>query len=166
VVREDLNAPSFGSSPISPISVLVGAPAPLLRGGIVSALVEDPRISVVAQPTNEDATLGGIRALHPHVAVLDVDALRRRGIELMRQISRTRTGTRVIFLPSASSPRAVHKTLASGVSGYVGRYATAAELRSTVVAVANGQTVVGEPLRRALLREIRVSGRLCGSGAT
>lgn len=111
---------------------------------------------------------GALRALRPDVAVLDAESLRDHGIDLMRRISRTRIGTRVVFISCTSTPSAVHKKIASGVSGYAGRHATEAELRSTVVAVANGQTVVAEPLRRALLREIaalenpevkRLSGR-------
>lgn len=127
---------------------------PLFQRGAIEALGEDPEIEVVAQAATGEAALEAIIRTAPDVALLEVELPGLDGEELLRGVARADLATRVLLLTLAGDPAAIRRGLASGVSGCLSKRASEAELRSAVIVVAGGGTVLTEELRVSVLDEI------------
>lgn len=131
---------------------------PLFSEGAVHAIDEHTALDAVAEVVEGQSALGEILRLAPDVAVLDLELLNKETPELLRELSRAGSRTRVIFVSGSDDAHCLQEHLASGVTGYLSKRTDADEMRRAVIAVANGDVVISDGMRRALMKQLQQRG--------
>ncbi|HWK30402.1 MAG TPA: response regulator transcription factor [Solirubrobacter sp.] len=126
-------------------SVLVADDHPLTREGLVRALRDDGRFTVVAEAADGRDAVALAQELTPDLAVLDARMPQLDGIQAMQAITRTAPGTRVVMLSAFDDRIVVRAALASGASGYLTKDADRATICDALARVAAGEIVTPRP---------------------
>src|SRR5213594_1841977 len=101
------------------IRVFVADDHPLYREGVVRAIRERPEFEFVGETGDGREALDAIRALEPHVAVVDLRMPSLDGIAIASAIDRDRLPTRVLMLSAATDAAIVYDSVAAGAAAYV-----------------------------------------------
>jgi two-component system nitrate/nitrite response regulator NarL len=124
----------------APVRVLVADDHPLFRRGLVSTLQRGGLIRVVAEADNGLDALRLIDELEPDVAVLDHRMPELSGAEVCARLAERGEPPRtaLLVLSAYEDPDVVWSAVSAGIAGYVGKSATAKEIRDAVLRVAEG----------------------------
>ena len=141
-----------------PIRVLVAEDHPLYRKGLGDAIRSRPDFALVSEVADGRKALEAIREHAPDVAVLDIKMPELDGISVLRAVERDGLVTRVILLSAFTGGEVVHAALTHGVSGFLSKHSSGAEICDAVGAVARGDTIIGREMQAALAGELRLRG--------
>lgn len=153
--RSSLVLVSEDSEPERPIGILVVEDHRLVREGTAELLARDRLLSVVGQAESGEQALELIGALHPDVALVDVELPGMNGIALAREIAARSATIKVIVLSAYDDYAYVIGALEAGVAGYLLKTASARELADAVRTAAGGAMVIDESISRRLTRRWR-----------
>jgi two-component system, NarL family, nitrate/nitrite response regulator NarL len=134
------------------VSVLVVAEVLLYREGLTRALGQRGRISVVGTVTNAQEAITCIGRLQPEVVLLDVATT--EGLAAVRSIRAAAPGAKVVALALPEAEANVIEYAEAGVSGYVSRDATLADLEAVVESVARGEVLCSPRIAASLLQRV------------
>ncbi len=125
------------------ISLLVVDDHPLFRQGVVDSLSLESDMIVVGQAASGEEGLELIRALHPHIAILDVNLPGMNGQQITHLIVQEKLPTRVLLLTGYDDvEQALHAALA-GAAGYCAKDIEPQNLSNVIRDVAAGKYVIG-----------------------
>jgi two-component system, NarL family, nitrate/nitrite response regulator NarL len=144
------------------ISVVVADDHPLFRRGVVRAIEEDGRLSVVGEAENGHDALREIRRRGPELAILDMHMPGMDGLAVLEQVTAAQLPTRVMMLSAFAEPALVHRALAAGASGFLAKETEDAALCSALVRAAIGEIVVNAELLAAVMAQIGVQRDVVG----
>jgi two-component system, NarL family, nitrate/nitrite response regulator NarL len=124
----------------APVRVLVADDHPLFRRGLVSTLQRGGLIRVVAEADNGLDALRLIDELEPDVAVLDLRMPELSGAEVCARLAERGEPPRtaLLVLSAYEDPDVVWSAVSAGIAGYVGKSASAQDIRDAVLRVAEG----------------------------
>jgi len=125
---------------------------PIFRQGLRHVLEADPRLRVVGEAGDGASALEQIRALHPDVAVLDIEVPQADGLTLTRALQALRPPVTVLILSMHKEEQFVNAALDAGVHGYVLKENAVTEAVNAVKAVAAGETYLCPAVSGCLLR--------------
>ncbi|MGN9841827.1 response regulator transcription factor [Nonomuraea sp. H19] len=153
------------------IRVLLADDEHLIRGAIAALLDLEDGIEVVAQVGRGDAVLPAVAEHRPDVAVLDIEMPGMDGLSAAEQIS---SQCKIVILTSLGRPGYLRRAMAAGVSGFLGKDASAEELAMAIRKVQGGGRYLDAELAAAamaagdspLTERERDALRLAGDGAT
>jgi len=128
------------------LRVLVADDHPLFRAGIVRALEEDHRFSVVGEAGDGDRAERLIRELDPDVALVDLRMPGLDGFKLLAGLRHRDPPVAVVVLTAYTHPSLVHSAMASGAAAFVAKDNDREEILKVLVDVAAGR-------RRVLVEE-------------
>lgn len=137
----------------SKVRILVGDDHPVYRDGIVRLFA--PIAEVIAQVANGKDALHVIRSEHPDVAVLDYRMPYFDGAQVAGIVLRENLPTRVVILSAFDDSAMVYRAMQDGVSGYLTKESSARQIVDTVLACAQGETILPDDLTSGLVQEIR-----------
>jgi two-component system response regulator DesR len=151
--------------------VLLADDEHLIRGAIAALLDLEEGIEVVAQVGRGDEILAAVAEHRPDVAVLDIEMPGMDGLSAAEQIS---SQCKIVILTSLGRPGYLRRAMAAGVSGFLGKDASAEELAMAIHKVQSGGRYLDAELAAAAMaagdspltdRE-RDALRLAGDGHT
>ncbi|MET8000320.1 response regulator transcription factor [Nonomuraea glycinis] len=151
--------------------VLLADDEHLIRGAIAALLDLEDGIEVVAQVGRGDEVLAAVAEHRPDVAVLDIEMPGMDGLSAAEQISSL---CKIVILTSLGRPGYLRRAMAAGVSGFLGKDASAEELAMAIHKVQSGGRYLDAELAAAAMaagdspltdRE-RDALRLAGDGHT
>ncbi|MEV0145715.1 MULTISPECIES: response regulator transcription factor [unclassified Nonomuraea] len=151
--------------------VLLADDEHLIRGALAALLDLEDGIEVVAQVGRGDEVLAAVTEHRPDVAVLDIEMPGMDGLSAAEQIS---SQCKIVILTSLGRPGYLRRAMAAGVSGFLGKDASAEELAMAIRKVQSGGRYLDAELAAAAMaagdspltdRE-RDALRLAGDGAT
>jgi two-component system response regulator DesR len=151
--------------------VLLADDEHLIRGAIAALLDLEDGIEVVAQVGRGDEILAAVAEHRPDVAVLDIEMPGMDGLSAAEQIS---SQCKIVILTSLGRPGYLRRAMAAGVSGFLGKDASAEELAMAIHKVQSGGRYLDAELAAAAMaagdspltdRE-RDALRLAGDGHT
>ncbi|NUR84171.1 MAG: response regulator transcription factor [Nonomuraea sp.] len=151
--------------------VLLADDEHLIRGALAALLDLEEGIEVVAQVGRGDEVLAAVTEHRPDVAVLDIEMPGMDGLTAAEQISGS---CKIVILTSLGRPGYLRRAMAAGVSGFLGKDASAEELAMAIRKVQSGGRYLDAELAAAAMaagdspltdRE-RDALRLAGDGAT
>lgn len=151
--------------------VLLADDEHLIRGAIAALLDLEEGIEVVAQVGRGDEVLAAVAEHRPDVAVLDIEMPGMDGLSAAEQISSL---CKIVILTSLGRPGYLRRAMAAGVSGFLGKDASAEELAMAIHKVQSGGRYLDAELAAAAMaagdspltdRE-RDALRLAGDGHT
>jgi two-component system nitrate/nitrite response regulator NarL len=136
------------------VTVVVGDDHPMYRAGVVGALKETDRISVVAEVGDGRAALDAIREHRPAVALLDYRMPELDGLAVVTAVARDNLPTRVLLLSATEDPATVYEALAAGAAGYLTKESNRDEIVAAVISCAKGGGYVPAHLAGGLASEV------------
>ena len=133
------------------VTVVVADDQSAVREGLVLLLGTLPGITVVGQAEDGEAAVELVRAIRPHVVLMDLNMPRCDGVEATRRIRAEYPGTQVVVLTTYSDDESIIAALRAGALGYLTKAATRAEIGRAVQAAAAGQAVLDPGVQQRLL---------------
>jgi DNA-binding NarL/FixJ family response regulator len=138
---------------------------PLFLDGL-RILLESAGVEVVGAASDGVQLLELADRVTADVVVVDIDMPGRDGISAVGELRRRRPDTPVLVLTMHDDPVIVRRALAAGARGYVLKGAAHGSIVRAVLAVADGDTVLGGSTREALLATPRALPPLPFPGLT
>ncbi|MBZ5708629.1 response regulator [Nannocystis pusilla] len=119
-----------------------------------------PEFGVLGLFTDAAAALAAALRLHPDLLLLEVELPGRQGVDLVRQLRRSNSAVRCVFVTQRADPVRARECLAAGAWGYVLKDASPAELIAGLRTVAAGGVHVSPQIEALLARrEASAPGR-------
>jgi two-component system, NarL family, response regulator DegU len=146
------------------IKLLICEDQTLMRQGLVTILGLEPGLTVVGEAADGAEAVAQVRALHPDIALMDVQMPGMDGIEATRLITAAYPDTRVIILTTFDYEEYVFEGVKAGAMGYMLKDSPAPDLIHTIRRVHAGERFIQPAVASKLLFEFAQSDRR-GSGA-
>lgn len=127
---------------------------PLFREGVAATLQAEAAIEVIGQGATADEAIALCERLTPHVLLLDIGIV-GDGLEAARRIPKVAPQVRIVMLTASDNEDHVAAALDAGVKGYILKGIDGAQLVSTVLAIARGETYVTPGLAARILSTMR-----------
>ncbi|MEW5931007.1 MAG: response regulator transcription factor [Gemmatimonadota bacterium] len=140
------------------IRVLLADDHAVLRGGLRALLSLEPDMDVVGEVSTGEEAIERVRALRPHVVVMDLAMPGMGGMEATRQVTALNLGTRVLILTSHAEEEYLLPVLEAGASGYVQKTSADKDLILAVRTVARDEVFLYPSATRLLLRGYKTAG--------
>ena len=118
----------------------------VVREALRVLLESEPDLEVVGQTHDGNQVVGLVERLQPDVVVLDLMLPGQGGLEVIRQLARSSSATRVVVLSMHDSEAYVIEALRNGALGYALKRAEAAELVRAIREAAAGRRYLSPPL--------------------
>ncbi len=134
----------------APVSVIVADDQSAVREGLVLLLGTLPGIEVAGEAADGDAAVQLVAAVHPQVALMDLNMPGCDGVAATRRITADHPGTRVVVLTTYADDESIIGALRAGALGYLTKDATRAEIGRAVLAAAAGQAVLDPGVQQRL----------------
>jgi DNA-binding NarL/FixJ family response regulator len=134
-----------------PIRVLLVDDQPLMRVGFAMVLDAEEDLDVVGEAGDGAAALAQVRALSPHVVLMDVRMPGMNGIDATERIVAEHPEVRVLVLTTFDLDEYAFAALRAGASGFLLKDAEPAALIGAIRAVASGDAVVAPRVTRRML---------------
>lgn len=131
------------------IKVLLAEDMHMLRGALVALLDLEPDIEVVANLSSGDEVLPAARAVHPDVAVLDIDLPGKDGVSVADELRTAMPGCRTLILTNLGRPGMVRRALDAKVNGFLLKDTPSDRLANAIREVAVGRRVIDSDLALA-----------------
>ncbi len=143
------------------IEVHVSSSTRLLRDGLALSLGQEVGMAVTSTAGSLHEALSQIADRPPHVAIVDVSI--SASVHVVRSISQTFNGVKVLAISLPESEGDVIACAEAGAAGYVPRDASLADLVTAIRSVARGEALCSPRIAAALLRRLAARS-LVGEG--
>lgn len=137
------------------VRVIVAHPHPLLRSGLSALLRAKQDITIVGEASDEASTLQLISEQKPDVLVLDWDLTHSNDWQILKQISASGIGVRVVLIGVRDDDEDVHFAIQLGAAGILSNETTADSLHDSIQKVSAGQCVLGSVGVESLVGSLR-----------
>jgi two-component system nitrate/nitrite response regulator NarL len=127
----------------------------VFREALARAVGARPDFKLVGASSDGGEALDQLRALAPHVALLDYRLPTLDGLAILKALVEDGLGTRVVILTGASTSDAIYEAVTLGAAGFLTKQATIDEICSAIAAAAAGDTVLAPAVQAGLVGELR-----------
>jgi DNA-binding NarL/FixJ family response regulator len=135
--------------------VLIVDDHPVTRDGLRSALSTSNEVEIVGEATNGLEAVEAVRNLLPEVVFMDVRMPGMDGLQATKEIRQVSPDTKVILFTVEESRAAIADAIRAGVSGYLLKDVSAAELVNAAKLALEGKAVIHPTLTRAFIEEVQ-----------
>ncbi|GAA4574693.1 response regulator transcription factor [Planotetraspora kaengkrachanensis] len=140
------------------VRVLIVDDHPTFRAGLRAILDGRHGIVVVDEADDGESAVAAAARCAPDVVVMDLAMPGLDGVAATRRIAGGPDSVKVLVLTMNDTDQALHAVLRAGARGYVLKDASADEIRSAVLAVAEGRAIFGTGVSERLLRSFAGQG--------
>jgi DNA-binding NarL/FixJ family response regulator len=140
------------------IQVLVADDEAMVRAGVRAILATDGGIEVVAEAADGHQAVELVRALRPHVALLDIRMPGLDGLAAADEIAAVAPATGVIMLTTFGQDDYIAHALGGGAAGFLLKASDPRELIIAVHAVADGAAFLSPAVAHRVIRKYRNVG--------
>jgi DNA-binding NarL/FixJ family response regulator len=120
-------------------TVLIVDDHPLVRRGIRTLLQSQPDLHIVGEAAEGMTALHLIQLHQPDLVVLDIVMPGVGGVDLLRELARTRSHTKLVVLSLHDDPAYVQEAMRLGASGYVLKHSASTALIPAVRSALSGR---------------------------
>jgi DNA-binding NarL/FixJ family response regulator len=135
------------------MKVLIVDDHPVTRDGLRSALSTSDEVEIVGEATTGEEAVLLVKELAPEVVFMDVRLPGITGIEATKQVLSFAPDTKIILFTVEESRSALADAMRAGVSGYLLKDVSAAELIQAGKLALEGKAVIHPTLTRAFIEE-------------
>ncbi|HEX9532367.1 MAG TPA: response regulator transcription factor [bacterium] len=136
------------------IRVLVVDDHSVVRLGIRMILQPEPDIEVVGEVERSRDVLQHVRALSPHVVLMDIMLGGGDGIEATRAIKQHCPDVQILIVTAYADQQLFQKAVEAGAVGYVLKDITPTNLASAIRAVHTGKTMINPAVARQMVEHL------------
>ena len=130
----------------------------LMRAGLRAVLSSDETIEVVGEATTGRHAIERVRALRPHVVLMDVRMPDLDGIAATREILATSPEIKVLILTTFEQGDYIFGAINAGASGFLLKRTRPEELITAVHTVAAGDSLLSPSVTRRVLDRMAKQG--------
>jgi DNA-binding NarL/FixJ family response regulator len=145
------------------MKVLIVDDHPVTRDGLRSALSTSDEVEVVGEAASGEDAVRLVKELAPEVVFMDVRLPGITGIEATRQVLSFAPDTKIILFTVEESRTALADAMRAGVSGYLLKDVSAAELIQAGKLALEGKAVIHPTLTRAFIEEAQYADHRPGT---
>src|SRR5512145_2389465 len=131
----------------------------VVRSGLRMLLANEADIEIVGEAGTAREALEAVMALRPDIVLMDIGLPDASGIDVARDIKRTRPETAIVALTIHEDEEYFFKMLEAGATGYVPKRAAPEELLTAIRAAATGQVYLYPSLAKLLVRDFLSGGQ-------
>jgi len=135
------------------MKVLIVDDHPVTRDGLRSALSTSDEVEIVGEAASGEEAVQLVKELAPEVVFMDVRLPGITGIEATKQVLGFAPDTKIILFTVEESRAALADAMRAGVSGYLLKDVSAAELIQAGKLALEGKAVIHPTLTRAFIEE-------------
>jgi len=122
---------------------------------LATMLRTEPEIEVVGQAGTVRGAIDEARTLQPDVVLLDVHMPDGSGIEAAAAIKKNRPQTQVVILTSDDEESVLQSAVQVGVTGYLSKHESAAQVVEAVRSAARGEALIAPYMLARLLHGLQ-----------
>jgi len=130
--------------------VLVVDDHPMVREGLRSML-DGEGVEIVGEAASGTEALARVRELQPDVVLLDLELPDQDGLTVLKRVREAVPGAAVLVVTMHQDPGRVRLAVEAGAAGYVLKGVNRTELRASIRAVRDGESVFDPRLLRQAL---------------
>src|SRR5690349_13943 len=142
------------STSVAAIRVLVVDDHAVFSDALATILRTEPDIEVVGKGGTVREAIDAARELQPNVVLLDVHMPDGSGIEAAAEIKKDRAQTQVVILTSDEDEAVLRAAVQAGVTGYLSKHESAAQVVQAVRSAAQGEALIAPYMLARLLKGI------------
>ncbi len=128
------------------IRVIIAEDHAVVREGTRELLDREEDIEVIGEAANGAEAVALVEGLNPDVAILDISMPVVSGLEAARELKKTGSHAKIIFLTVHEESDFVRESFASGGSGYVIKPRLGTDLALAIQEVLAGRSFISPPL--------------------
>lgn len=133
------------------IRVMIAEDQAMVRGALAALLTLEGDIEIVAQVARGDEVVAAAQAIHPDVALLDIEMPGMDGLDAAAALRDQEPRCRTLILTTFGRPGYLRRAIESGAVGFLLKDAPAAELAAAIRRIVAGERVVDPKLALAAL---------------
>ena len=133
------------------IQIIIADDHPIFRSGLKQIIEEDDGIEILGYAENGEKALEKIDELNPEIALLDIDMPKMTGLQVLKQMKKSRSTTKVIFLTVFSSEDIFDEAMELGVSGFVLKDCAANDIVDCIYKVAEDNYYISPSISNLLV---------------
>jgi DNA-binding NarL/FixJ family response regulator len=137
---------------VATIRVLVVDDHVVFSDALATILGAEPEIEVVGKGGTVQEAISLARALQPDVVLLDIHMPDGSGIEAVAAIKKDRPQTQVVILTSDEDESVLRSAVQAGVTGYLSKHESAAQVVQAVRSAARGEALIAPYMLARLLQ--------------
>lgn len=134
------------------ISVVIADDHPMFREGVKQALANDPSLDLLGSASDGEQAAALISEHSPNVAVLDLNMPKKSGLQVLKELKSSGSGTAVLFLTMFDDEDILNEAMDLGVRGYILKESASIDIVNAVHAVRDGQYYISPALTDKLMK--------------
>lgn len=138
-----------------PVRILLADDHPIFRDGLRRLLETEPGFHVVGEASDGAEAVAMARKLKPDLLLLDLAMPKHPGLEAVRELGSSGTGTRILLLTAAVEKEQIVEALQLGARGVVLKESATQLLLNSIHAVMDGHYWVGREIISNLVEYLR-----------
>jgi DNA-binding NarL/FixJ family response regulator len=131
---------------------------PLVREWLTNLINQQPDLAVCGEAETGPQAIQSILHLKPDVAIIDISLKDSSGIELIKDLKQTVSGTATLVLSMHEEPHYAERALRAGAKGYIAKRETTRKVIAAIRQVLSGGIYISEELASALAAQF-VAGK-------
>ncbi|HBF39540.1 MAG TPA: DNA-binding response regulator [Firmicutes bacterium] len=133
------------------IQIIIAEDHHLVRAGLKAFLQQEADVSIVGEASDGPETLEITERLKPDILILDIGMPKLNGIQILRKLTDSKLGTRVIILTMYSDTSFIKRSFQYGAKGYLLKNSVSEELILAVRAVYRGEIFLSSAISGFIL---------------
>jgi DNA-binding NarL/FixJ family response regulator len=130
----------------------------IVRAGIVALIGRERDMQVVGEADNGRAGIEKVRALSPHVVLMDITMPLMDGIKATQEISNLKPAPKVLVLTEHEQEEYIKRLMQAGANGYLLKSSLAEDLIRAIRSVQKGESFFAPSVSRVMVESfIRTS---------
>jgi DNA-binding NarL/FixJ family response regulator len=129
----------------------------LFRRGLISLLEEMNEFQILGEASNGQDALQVIEKVKPDIVLLDINMPILDGIQTLAEIRKTNQDLKVLMLTISQNDEDLIGAIVAGANGYVLKNTEPETLRSTIMQVSAGNSVLSPEITAKVLQAVRRS---------
>jgi DNA-binding NarL/FixJ family response regulator len=142
---------------MSSVNLVVVDDHALFRRGLISLVGEMPDFHVVGEASNGHEALQVIENTHPDIVLLDINMPVMNGIETLNEIRKLNPAPKVLMLTISQNDEDLINAIVAGANGYVLKNTEPDVLRTTILQVLMGNSVLAPEVTAKVFHAVRRS---------
>ena len=142
---------------MTPTNLVVVDDHALFRRGLIGLLSEMPDFQVVGEASNGHEALQVIEKTKPDIILLDINMPVMNGIETLNEIRKFNPAPKVLMLTISQNDEDLIGAIVAGANGYLLKNTEPETLRSTILQVVAGNSVLAPEVTARVFHAVRRS---------
>ena len=139
------------------IKIIIVDDHPIFRSGLKQIIEEEDDIEVIDEAGDGEKALELIHEKKPDIAVLDIDMPKKTGLEVLKQISKTKNPVKIIFLTMYKEENVFNEAMDLGIKGYVLKESAVDDICESIRLVANDDYAISPLISKFLVKRLSLN---------